>query len=767
MSYEPLYRAIPEPRGCGDRTPGGLYIESGLGLGGVPLEHFLVDPPLPVPEGLNLINKPQIVVDTETGVAHLWLWIGAEWYPYVPDYLEECMPPHELVVTARGLIPIETVREGDEVLTDHGRFRPVIATMARPYTGELLSVVTAYWQFPLRVTPEHPVLRAKVLRGRARKKAEGLDGEHILERTYIPARELQVGEYLCCPIRQEEQDVETVTMSYLKEYTTTFRNALRTPDLVMQARTLRASERDMPRGDPLRTLLQQLSERDHWSLADVRTTCADLYRHEKGLIRALTRLCTKGCLQRLQRGEYVVTDEGRHIASLPSLSYEALGQALGISRNTAMRAIHPPQRRHAKSIEIAVSADLMRVIGYYLAEGSVANTTQNGRRDYYDVVEFSFGRVDDLEEQQLAEDTALAVRGLGFSAGVQQKRGYWRVAAYSRFLAHWLAQEFGTGAHEKSIPAWVLALPAAKLHPLFDAYIAGDGYVHGTQRQGTTVSLQLAYAISQVAQRCGFRASVGQYRPEAPYRVTCYVGTGTDVFSDDDYLYMPIRSIARIGYAGTVHNLAVAEDESYCVGYHAVHNCRRLGASRKLNPQMDLSQLTPGSRMILVHPAARNTRWLEQQPPHECAKRVPDHALEREVQPRAPVMPPSTPTLAPNSPLDKENPVPIPIPFGWRWPEPHLGPCLFKTFELIPQEASADANQPTEIAGRVWYARRIGSTTYFYEPSGESAEGLEPGVFAALPITGFALIRHPDGSVNEPVRRKLEAADLPFYTSDC
>ena len=207
-----------------------------------------------------------------------------------------------------------------------------------------------------------------------------------------------------------------------------------------------------------------------------------------------------------------------------------------------------------------------------------------------------------------------------------------------------------------------------------------------------------------------------------------------------------------------------AEWYPYCPDFIA--ETRRLGASRKLNPQMDLSQLTPGSRMILVHPAARNTHWREQQPPHECAKRVPGHALEREVQPRTPVMPPSTPTLAPNSPLDEESPVPIPMPLGWRLPEPHLGPCLFKTFELIPQEASADASQPTEIAGRRWYARRIGSTTYFYEPSGESVEGLESGVFAALPITGFALIRHPDGSVNEPVRQKLEGADLPYYTSD-
>lgn len=88
-TFEPVFRAIPVPRGCGERTPGGLYAESGLGPNGRPLEDYLIDPPLPLPEGLDLVNKPQIVDDPETGIPHLWLWIGAEWYPYCSDYVEE------------------------------------------------------------------------------------------------------------------------------------------------------------------------------------------------------------------------------------------------------------------------------------------------------------------------------------------------------------------------------------------------------------------------------------------------------------------------------------------------------------------------------------------------------------------------------------------------------------------------------------------------------------------------------------------------------
>ncbi len=51
-------KVIADERGCGDREPGGVYAESGLSRYGRPIEHFLFDPPLPVPDGLDLVNKP-------------------------------------------------------------------------------------------------------------------------------------------------------------------------------------------------------------------------------------------------------------------------------------------------------------------------------------------------------------------------------------------------------------------------------------------------------------------------------------------------------------------------------------------------------------------------------------------------------------------------------------------------------------------------------------------------------------------------------------
>lgn len=86
-----MHQTIPVPRGCGERTPGGLYVECGVSNAqdGLPIEAFLLDPPLPVPEGADLVNKATVWQHPVTGINHLMLWIGATHYPYLPDFLEE------------------------------------------------------------------------------------------------------------------------------------------------------------------------------------------------------------------------------------------------------------------------------------------------------------------------------------------------------------------------------------------------------------------------------------------------------------------------------------------------------------------------------------------------------------------------------------------------------------------------------------------------------------------------------------------------------
>ena len=83
--------AMPVERGCGKRKPGGLYLECGLGANGLPLEHFLIDPPRPLPTdiGEGIINKPKLWQDPNTQTNHVLIWVGQSHYPYVGDFIEE------------------------------------------------------------------------------------------------------------------------------------------------------------------------------------------------------------------------------------------------------------------------------------------------------------------------------------------------------------------------------------------------------------------------------------------------------------------------------------------------------------------------------------------------------------------------------------------------------------------------------------------------------------------------------------------------------
>lgn len=199
----------------------------------------------------------------------------------------------------------------------------------------------------------------------------------------------------------------------------------------------------------------------------------------------------------------------------------------------------------------------------------------------------------------------------------------------------------------------------------------------------------------------------------------------------------------------------------YCCDY--VEESRRYGASRRLNPNLDLSLLSRASRMILTHPKVLNMRWQEQRPPQECGKNIPGHTHaiacsgvgeeDEDEQQRAEEA---------DGISERTRAIVL----------SHTGPCLFKLWELIPQEV---AQLVTSVEGneRPLCLREIGSTTYQYRPTGESADGLAPGLFAALPITGFALIQCADGSVNEKAKQKILAGleahgnrAVPFYESE-
>jgi len=73
-------------RGCGRRQIGALYACVPTSTSGTPIEYFIVDPPLPWNAGHFRGARLHTRAD---GTVDMLLWVGAEHYPFVSDFIEE------------------------------------------------------------------------------------------------------------------------------------------------------------------------------------------------------------------------------------------------------------------------------------------------------------------------------------------------------------------------------------------------------------------------------------------------------------------------------------------------------------------------------------------------------------------------------------------------------------------------------------------------------------------------------------------------------
>ncbi|MBB6051601.1 1-hydroxy-2-methyl-2-(E)-butenyl 4-diphosphate synthase [Armatimonas rosea] len=124
-----------------------------------------------------------------------------------------CFPPGETVVTEAGFVPIETVEQGQKVLTQEGTYSPVTAVDTHSFEGELVELKLRGAPSIL-VTPNHPILalertgKAKKDRTRWQNMAEvpGLGQEP----SWQGAENLHKGHVLLYPVLQGEQALTSI-----------------------------------------------------------------------------------------------------------------------------------------------------------------------------------------------------------------------------------------------------------------------------------------------------------------------------------------------------------------------------------------------------------------------------------------------------------------------------------------------------------------------------------------------------------------------------
>jgi intein/homing endonuclease len=260
--------------------------------------------------------------------------------------------------------------------------------------------------------------------------------------------------------------------------------------------------------------------------------------------------------------------------------------------------VKPAYIRNDVKAQVLVNTEFMKLLGYYLAEGSVVFQERGA------LIRFDFGskEIDLVEEVKNLIDTVF-----GLKAKVDTGDGTLRIWVSSVILGHLLVNLVGTGSHNKYIPFWILKLPVIKQKALLHGFWNGDGsrclsYGRQVMAAGTS-SFQLAFALRLLLHRAGILHHLGktQTRPSSikgrkiksgtPYyqiqlnsnyavrllelfgeKVNYKFVQSSQIGIDERWIYLPIKKISRLHYKGPVSNIETIS-QNYCVNGVIVHNC--------------------------------------------------------------------------------------------------------------------------------------------------------------------------------------------------
>ena len=280
-------------------------------------------------------------------------------------------------------------------------------------------------------------------------------------------------------------------------------------------------------------------------------------------------------------------------------------------------------RRRNKLVqrEVPLKPEFFRLVGYYLAEGSIMH-------DSY--VSFSFGS----HERDYIEDVKRclkAVFGITKLNEIQNKKNHGTSVVVGNVELARIFKTLGTKAYGKQLPPWLMLEDPQKQKEIIIGAFRGDGNYYkqwvpsGSLKEVfriSTTSQKLARQLQELLIRLGVFAFINCRKRPSPRKPIYTVGVtgdflaafgsmvGIDVeerlngrrrasqfFVDDKYAYVPIRSVEKQKVDELpVYNFSVEDDESY-VATVAAHNCSA--------PRYNVNNIHAGCVEIYVHEGAR------------------------------------------------------------------------------------------------------------------------------------------------------------------
>ncbi|NBQ16755.1 hypothetical protein EBU24_00365 [bacterium] len=188
------------------------------------------------------------------------------------------------------------------------------------------------------------------------------------------------------------------------------------------------------------------------------------------------------------------------------------------------------------------------------------------------------------------------IKECGFKATRSNERTGSKFHISSKEFVKFL-EPFGRGAENKLIPEFVIGLSKESLMALWEGLIDSDGYKSKRSISVTTISPMLAYGIARIIRRLFGQAAGFYFNKKSPtciiegrtvnqksnYDIKKYnVGNKKGLsFSENGFVWTPIRKISEDKKTERVFNLSVDGDESYVANSFVVHNCTDISIASK------------------------------------------------------------------------------------------------------------------------------------------------------------------------------------------
>lgn len=248
-------------------------------------------------------------------------------------------------------------------------------------------------------------------------------------------------------------------------------------------------------------------------------------------------------------------------------------------RNPKGRTVKVPERKkHSPTYtsfpsRVALSADFAKLLGYYVAEGSVKHVTRNVGLGGT----FSFGS---HEDDKIREVCDLLGKEFHVPSSVRtHKNGSEVNIDFPTQVGRLFSSLCGYNSHGKHVPRVLFHASPEVVSKFIDAYFAGDGYTDKRQqRHATTVSKRLAVEINWLCRMLGYHSHFTKVRYKGygkggiAYKIT---------IARNDWLKghkrVKVKSISYEPYNGFVYDLCDCSNQSFFGGENPIllHNTNR------------------------------------------------------------------------------------------------------------------------------------------------------------------------------------------------